>query len=101
MIGDYMSFDEIISKPFEVLVKLPFAKLKEVFMVLLNIVEDLSTENKEIKTENQKLKDEINRLKGEKGGVSRLPNKKTLKTSRNILISYVLTGKLSKFADSF
>lgn len=62
-----MSFDEIISKPFEVLVKLPFAKLKEVFMVLLNIVEDLSTENKEIKTENQKLKDEISRLKGEKG----------------------------------
>ena len=40
---------------------------KKVISVLLNLIEELASENARLRQENQALKDEINRLKGEQG----------------------------------
>ena len=40
---------------------------KKVMSVLLNLIEELASENARLRQENQALKDEINRLKGEQG----------------------------------
>lgn len=44
--------------------------------VLLNLVEEVVSENMKLRQENQALKDEINRLKGEQGKPNIKPNKK-------------------------
>jgi len=41
--------------------------IQKVLARLLNLIEQLATENEELRKENQKLKDENNRLKGEQG----------------------------------
>ena len=42
-------------------------KARELITRLLNMIEQLSAENRELKAENQQLRDEINRMKGEQG----------------------------------
>jgi len=42
---------------------------------ILNLIEDLTSDNDKLKRENQKLKDELNRLKGEQGKPDIKPNK--------------------------
>jgi hypothetical protein len=42
-------------------------KLKATFILLLNVIEQLFSENEELREENRRLRDEINRLKGEQG----------------------------------
>jgi DNA repair exonuclease SbcCD ATPase subunit len=41
--------------------------LRNLLNVLLNKIEELSSENKALKEENQRLRDEVNRLNGEQG----------------------------------
>jgi Transposase IS66 family len=41
--------------------------IKSIFKVLLNVIEDIVSENDTLREENQKLRDENNRLKGEQG----------------------------------
>ena len=42
-------------------------KAREGYIILLNLVEELKSENGRLCAENQRLRDEINRLKGEQG----------------------------------
>src|SRR6266700_3524008 len=49
--------------------------LRQVFLYLMNVVENLSDKVAEITEENQRLRDENNRLKGEQGKPRILPNK--------------------------
>ena len=42
-------------------------KMRHLIGELLNIIEDLRTENQALRDENQRLRDEVNRLKGEQG----------------------------------
>jgi len=45
---------------------------------LLNLIEQVASENKSLETEIQDLRDEVNRLKGEQGKPDIKPNKKTV-----------------------
>src|SRR6266702_5392957 len=49
--------------------------LRQVFLYLMNVVENLSAKVAELTEENQRLRDENNRLKGEQGKPRILPNK--------------------------
>jgi regulator of replication initiation timing len=49
---------------------------RQLVSVLLNLVEEVVSENKTLRQENQTLKDEINRLKGEQGKPTITPNTK-------------------------
>ena len=40
---------------------------RQAIVMLLNLVEELKSENQELREQNQRLRDEINRLKGERG----------------------------------
>ena len=42
-------------------------RIRQGFVLLLNLVEELKRENLELRAENQRLRDEISRLKGEQG----------------------------------
>ncbi|MES0336242.1 MAG: hypothetical protein SFH39_07795 [Candidatus Magnetobacterium sp. LHC-1] len=42
-------------------------EVKNGVYLLYNLIEDLSSTNRDLQVENQKLRDEINRLKGEQG----------------------------------
>ncbi len=42
-------------------------KMRHLIGELLNMIEELSTENRKLRAENQELRDEVNRLKGEQG----------------------------------
>jgi hypothetical protein len=48
---------------------------RQAIVQLLNLVEDLASDNRELRDENQRLRDEINRLKGEQGKPSIKPNR--------------------------
>ena len=50
-------------------------KMRQLVGSLLNIIEDMSTDNRRLREENQQLRDEINRLKGEQGKPDIKPNK--------------------------
>ena len=52
------------------------AKMRELVVGLLNIIEDLSANMTRLQEENQRLRDEVNRLKGEQGKPDIKPNKK-------------------------
>jgi hypothetical protein len=62
---------EDITKVFEIIQpdidKIEDPASKKVMSVLLNLIEELASENARLKQENQELKDENNRLKGEQG----------------------------------
>lgn len=60
--------------------KITDTSIKNLFIVLLNIIEEQHKNIYELKNENQQLKDEINKLKGEQGK----PNIKSPKSSKNI-----------------
>ncbi|MFQ5613979.1 MAG: hypothetical protein ACE5H9_17800 [Anaerolineae bacterium] len=49
---------------------------RQAIVMLLNLVEDLKSENDALREEGQKLRDEINRLKGEQGKPDIKPGKK-------------------------
>lgn len=51
--------------------------LRHAFRALLNLVEQLATENRTLRDENQQLRDEINRLKGEQGKPTFTPTRRT------------------------
>ncbi|WP_156033440.1 hypothetical protein [Candidatus Magnetobacterium casense] len=42
-------------------------EVKNGIYLLYNLIEDISSTNRDLQVENQKLRDEINRLKGEQG----------------------------------
>jgi hypothetical protein len=50
---------------------------RQAIVQLLNLVEDLASDNRELRDENQRLRDEINRLKGEQGKPKIKPNRPT------------------------
>lgn len=50
---------------------------RQAILQLLNLVEDLASDNRELRDENQHLRDEINRLKGEQGKPKIKPNRPT------------------------
>lgn len=52
---------------------------RQAIVRVLNLVEDLKTENENLRFENQRLRDEIHRLKGEDGKPEILPNRKQKK----------------------
>jgi hypothetical protein len=52
---------------------------RQAIVMVLNLVEDLKTENENLRFENQRLRDEIHRLKGEGGKPEILPNRKQKK----------------------
>lgn len=49
---------------------------RQAIMYLLNMIEELASENRELREENQRLRDENNRLKGEQGKPKVKPGKK-------------------------
>lgn len=49
---------------------------RQAIVMLLNLVEDIKSENQNLREQNQRLRDEINRLKGEQGKPDIKPNKK-------------------------
>jgi len=51
------------------------AGARQAIVQLLNLVEDLASDNRELRDENQRLRDEINRLKGEQGKPRIKPNR--------------------------
>jgi hypothetical protein len=55
---------------------------RQAIVMLLNLVEELKSENQELREQNQRLRDEINRLKGEQGKPNIKPNKRK-RTSSN------------------
>ena len=55
---------------------------RQAIVMLLNLIEDLKSENQELREQNQRLRDEINRLKGEQGKPNIKPNRKK-RTSSN------------------
>jgi len=55
---------------------------RQAIIYLLNLVEEVVSENRELREENQRLRDEINRLKGEQGKPKVKPNKKVTVPSR-------------------
>jgi len=64
-------------------------ELKSAFNSLINLVEKLSSENRQLRKENQHLRDENNRLKGEQGKPDIKANTKDKKISllkRNVKI---------------
>ena len=50
---------------------------RQAIVQLLNLVEDLASDNRDLRAENQRLRDEINRLKGEQGQPKIKPNRPT------------------------
>ena len=48
---------------------------RQAIVQLLNLVEDLASDNRQLRDENQRLRDEINRLKGEQGKPKIKPNR--------------------------
>mgnify|MGYP006267758769 CR=1 FL=1 len=48
---------------------------RQAIVQLLNVVEELASDNRELRDENQRLRDEINRLKGEQGKPKIKPNR--------------------------
>jgi regulator of replication initiation timing len=50
---------------------------RQAIVHLLNLVEEVVSENRELREENQRLRDENNRLKGEQGKPKVKPSKKT------------------------
>ena len=52
------------------------AGARQAIVMLLNLVEDIKSENQKLREQNQRLRDEINRLKGEQGKPNIKPNKK-------------------------
>jgi hypothetical protein len=50
-------------------------KIKEAIVLLFNLIEDITSTNRELQKENQRLRDEINMLKGEQGRPKTKPNK--------------------------
>jgi hypothetical protein len=55
---------------------------RQAIVHLLNLIEDMASENRELREENQRLRDEINRLKGEQGKPKVKPSKKATTVSR-------------------
>jgi hypothetical protein len=53
-------------------------KIRETFLLLFHLIEELSSENRTLKQENQCLRDELNHLKGEQGKPDIKANKKSL-----------------------
>jgi hypothetical protein len=58
-------------------------KARALITRLLNMIEQLSAENRELKAENQRLRDEINRMKGEQGKPDIKANKGKTEESSN------------------
>ena len=56
---------------------------RQAILYLLNLVEEVVSENRELREENQRLRDENNRLKGEQGKPKIKPSKKTPPPSAN------------------
>jgi regulator of replication initiation timing len=54
-------------------------KIRETFLFLFRLIEELSSENRALKQENQRLRDELNRLKGEQGKPDIKPNRKLMR----------------------
>lgn len=54
------------------------ALIKDMYIKLFNIIEQLASENRQLKEKNQELRDEINLLKGEKGKPDIKANKKKI-----------------------
>ena len=54
---------------------------RQAIVMLLNLVEDIESENQKLREQNQRLRDEINRLKGEQGKPNIKPNKKKKKNN--------------------
>ena len=52
------------------------AGARQAIVMLLNLVEDIKSENQKLREQNQRLRDEIKRLKGEPGKPNIKPNKK-------------------------
>ena len=50
---------------------------RQAIIYLLNMIEELASENRELREENQRLRDENNRLKGEQGKPKVKPSKKS------------------------
>ncbi|MGD9202470.1 MAG: transposase [Chitinispirillia bacterium] len=71
-----MELEKQLSSLCDITEQIQDLQVKNAFIVLLNIVEELYAENKTLKMENQALKDEINRLKGEQGKPTIKPNRK-------------------------
>lgn len=55
---------------------------RQAIVYLLNLIEEVVSENRELREENQRLRDEINRLKGEQGKPKVKPSKKTTAPNR-------------------
>jgi hypothetical protein len=55
---------------------------RQAIVQLLNLIEDMASENRELREENQRLRDEINQLKGEQGKPKVKPSKKATSVSR-------------------
>jgi len=55
---------------------------RQAIVHLLNLIEDMASENRALREENQRLRDEINRLKGEQGKPKVKPSKKAASVSR-------------------
>ncbi|OFZ26730.1 MAG: hypothetical protein A2381_17220 [Bdellovibrionales bacterium RIFOXYB1_FULL_37_110] len=71
-----MGFEEVKEWSFKLFKKLGRRELFQAFVVLKNIIEDLTQENKKYKEETQQLRDLVNKLKGEKGKPDIRPPKK-------------------------
>lgn len=56
-------------------------KMRQLIGSLLNIIEEVSSDNRRLREENQQLRDEINRLKGEQGKPDIKPNQPQKATS--------------------